>query len=48
MSETGKPQVCIVMGSTSDLPKMEAAIDMLKDFEIPYVVRVLSAHRTRN
>ena len=48
MSETGKPQVCIVMGSTSDLPTMEAAIDMLKEFEIPYVVRVLSAHRTPN
>ena len=46
MSETGKPQVCIVMGSTSDLPTMEAAIDMLKEFEIPYTVRVLSAHRT--
>lgn len=48
MSETGKPQVCIVMGSTSDLPTMEAAIDMLKEFDIPYVVRVLSAHRTPN
>ena len=48
MSETGKPQVCIVMGSTSDLPTMEAAIDMLKEFEIPYTVRVLSAHRTPN
>lgn len=48
MSETRKPQVCIVMGSTSDLPTMEAAIDMLKEFEIPYTVRVLSAHRTPN
>ena len=48
MSEAGKPQVCIVMGSTSDLPTMEAAIDMLKEFEIPYTVRVLSAHRTPN
>lgn len=48
MSETGKPQVCIVMGSTSDLPTMEATIDMLKEFDIPYVVRVLSAHRTPN
>ena len=36
------------MGSTSDLPTMEAAIDMLKEFEIPYTVRVLSAHRTPN
>lgn len=41
-----KPQVCIVMGSKSDLPTMEKAIEMLKEFEVAYEVRVLSAHRT--
>lgn len=43
-----KPQVCIVMGSKSDLPTMEKATEMLKEFDVPYEVRVLSAHRTPN
>ena len=34
------------MGSDSDLPVVEKAIDVLKQFEVPYTVRVLSAHRT--
>lgn len=41
-----KPQVAIVMGSISDLETMQAAIDILKNFQVPFVVRVLSAHRT--
>lgn len=41
-------QVCIVMGSKSDLPTMENAINMLKEFGVAYEVRVLSAHRTPN
>lgn len=43
-----KPQVCIVMGSKSDLPTMEKACEMLKEFGVSYEVRVLSAHRTPN
>ena len=43
-----KPLVCIVMGSKSDLPTMEKACEMLKEFDVPYEVRVLSAHRTPN
>ena len=43
-----KPQVCIVMGSKSDLPTMEKACEMLKEFGVAYEVRVLSAHRTPN
>lgn len=43
-----KPQVCIVMGSKSDLPTTEKAMEMLKEFEVAYEVRVLSAHRTPN
>lgn len=34
------------MGSSSDLPVMKHAVAMLTEIEIPYVVRVLSAHRT--
>lgn len=39
-------KVAIVMGSDSDLGVMQKAIDKLKAFEIPFVVRILSAHRT--
>lgn len=38
--------VAVIMGSDSDLPTMQAAIDMLKQFEVDVTVRVLSAHRT--
>ena len=40
------PVVGVVMGSDSDLPTMQAAIDALVEFNIPFEVRVLSAHRT--
>ena len=39
-------KVGIIMGSKSDLPKLEKAIDILKRFEVPYEVHVYSAHRT--
>ncbi|MBT3376872.1 MAG: 5-(carboxyamino)imidazole ribonucleotide mutase [Lentisphaerae bacterium] len=39
-------KVAILMGSTSDLPKIQGAIDTLKDFGVPTAVRVMSAHRT--
>lgn len=39
-------KVLIVMGSRSDLPSMEGCMQQLKDFEVGYEVRVLSAHRT--
>jgi 5-(carboxyamino)imidazole ribonucleotide mutase len=38
--------VAILMGSDSDLPVMQATIDILKQFDINYEVRVRSAHRT--
>ena len=34
------------MGSDSDLPVIEKAVNILKDFEIPYEVHIYSAHRT--
>lgn len=41
-----KPRVSIIMGSTSDLGVMEAAAKVLNDFEIPFEINALSAHRT--
>lgn len=43
---SGKPLVGILMGSDSDLPVMEEAAKILKNFEIPYEMTVSSAHRT--
>ena len=39
-------KVGIVMGSDSDLPIVQKAIDMLKSLEVPYEVHIYSAHRT--
>jgi len=41
-------KVGIVMGSTSDLPVVEKAINVLQEFGVPVEVRVLSAHRCPN
>lgn len=40
------PLVGIIMGSDSDLNTMQAASDILKQFDIPHEVTVVSAHRT--
>ncbi len=40
------PKVSIIMGSTSDLPVMEKAANVLNDFCIPFEINALSAHRT--
>src|SRR5665811_543201 len=39
-------KVAIVMGSTSDMPVMQDAIDILKEFGIEVDVDIVSAHRT--
>jgi 5-(carboxyamino)imidazole ribonucleotide mutase len=41
-----EPLVGIIMGSDSDLNVMQAASDILKQFDIPHEVTVVSAHRT--
>ena len=41
-----EPIVSIIMGSTSDLPIMEKAAEILNDFRIPFEMNALSAHRT--
>jgi 5-(carboxyamino)imidazole ribonucleotide mutase len=43
---TDQPLVGVIMGSDSDLKVMKPAIDALAEFEVPYEVRVVSAHRT--
>ncbi|EQC38033.1 AIR carboxylase [Saprolegnia diclina VS20] len=40
------PLVGIIMGSDSDLPSMAAAAKVLEDFDIPYELSIVSAHRT--
>ena len=40
------PRVGVIMGSRSDLPTMEKAVEMLKMFGVDYEVRIVSAHRT--
>jgi 5-(carboxyamino)imidazole ribonucleotide mutase len=40
------PFVGIIMGSDSDLPIMQAAADVLKQFSIPFELTIVSAHRT--
>jgi 5-(carboxyamino)imidazole ribonucleotide mutase len=40
------PRISVIMGSQSDLATMNHAIDILKDFNIPHEVKIVSAHRT--
>ena len=41
-----KPVVSIIMGSTSDLPVIEKAAQLLDEMQIPFEINALSAHRT--
>lgn len=38
--------VAVIMGSESDWPTMQAAVDVLEHFAVPFEARVVSAHRT--
>ncbi len=40
-----RPVIGVVMGSSSDWPVMEAAVSVLKEFDVAHEARVLSAHR---
>ncbi|MCH7828190.1 MAG: 5-(carboxyamino)imidazole ribonucleotide mutase [Bacteroidetes bacterium] len=40
------PVIGIIMGSDSDLPIMQNAFEVCKEFDIPFEVKILSAHRT--
>src|SRR5437764_97431 len=46
VADVGNPRVGIIMGSDSDLPTMQGAIDVLVEFGVAYEVRIVSAHRT--
>lgn len=46
MVDKQTPLVGIIMGSDSDLPVMQAAADMLTQFQIPFELTIVSAHRT--
>ena len=39
-------KIAVIMGSDSDLPIVEKAIQTLQEYEVPYEVHVYSAHRT--
>ncbi len=45
-SKSAMPMVGVIMGSKSDEPLMQPALDMLQELGIPFEVRVMSAHRT--
>lgn len=40
------PLVGVIMGSDSDLPVMQESLKLLEDFEIPFELKIVSAHRT--
>ena len=46
LKEENMKKVGIIMGSDSDLPIIQKAVDMLKSLEIPFEVHIYSAHRT--
>ncbi|KAK5628161.1 hypothetical protein RRF57_003876 [Xylaria bambusicola] len=47
VSQSGStPLVAVTMGSDSDLGTLTAGLKILKDFEVPFVARITSAHRT--
>jgi len=45
-AKKARPVVGVVMGSDSDLPTMKRCLDQLAAFDIPFEVRIISAHRT--
>jgi 5-(carboxyamino)imidazole ribonucleotide mutase len=45
-SEPPAPLVAVIMGSRNDYAVMSAAVEVLREFRVPYEARVVSAHRT--
>ena len=43
---TGKAVVGIIMGSQSDWPTLKKAAEILDELQLPYVTKIISAHRT--
>ena len=46
MANESKPEVAVVMGSSSDWETMKRACDILDQFGVAYHKQVISAHRT--
>lgn len=46
MASDPSPMVAVILGSSSDWETMQHTVETLKRLEVPYEVRVLSAHRT--
>ena len=46
MADSKQPLVGVIMGSKSDWPTMQHAVEMLEKFNVPHEVKVVSAHRT--
>jgi len=46
MNDSRKPLVGIIMGSDSDLETMNAAAEVLTEFDVDHEIRIISAHRT--
>ena len=46
VESNSSPLVSVVMGSKSDFQTMRGAVDLLKSFDIPHEVDIVSAHRT--
>ena len=46
MTNAVQPLVGVIMGSKSDWPTMQYAVEMLELFNVPFEVKVVSAHRT--
>lgn len=46
MKKKNSPLVGIIMGSDSDLPTMQGALDCLRDFNVNFEIQIVSAHRT--
>ncbi|KAF2445574.1 phosphoribosylaminoimidazole carboxylase [Karstenula rhodostoma CBS 690.94] len=44
--KTDEPLVAVIMGSDSDLPVLKAGLQILEKLEVPFTVRITSAHRT--
>ena len=41
-----QPKISIIMGSDSDLSVLQQAADVIKSFNVPFEITIVSAHRT--
>ncbi|MDD5737187.1 MAG: 5-(carboxyamino)imidazole ribonucleotide mutase [Candidatus Omnitrophica bacterium] len=41
-----KPKIAVILGSDSDLSTMEEGLKVMKDFKVPFDLKIMSAHRS--